>query len=106
MVAVVETGGFPAGQDHRGTSDILGDRVAGLAAAVAVGQHGGPIPPVGRQDSPELAFADPEKFGCLDLGQLIFHHAVEHLESCLLSLVQCHILHRWTFIDGHFPRAI
>ena len=33
--------------------------------AVAVNQCGGPIPPVGRQDSPELALADPQKFGHL-----------------------------------------
>ena len=96
-MAVVEAGVFLAGQDDRGGSDILGDRVAGLADPVAVDQRGGPIPPVGRQDSPDLPFADPRKFGRLSPGKLIFHHAVERLESCLLSLVQCHVLHRRTF---------
>ena len=46
--AVVEPDVFLAGQDYCGGSDILGDRVAGLAAPVAVDQCGGPIPPVGR----------------------------------------------------------
>ena len=99
-----------AGQNDRGGNDILGERVAGLAAAVVVDQRGGPIPPVGRQNSPELAFADPQDLGRLNPGQLIFHHAVEHLESCLLSLVQCHILHRWTFslsnLGGRYRRAM
>ena len=91
-------------------SDIIGDRVAGLAAPVAVDQCGSPIPPVGRQDSPDLAFADPQNFGRLSPGKLIFHHAVEHLESCLFSLVQCHVLHRRTFSlstsRGRYRRAM
>ena len=63
QVAVVEADVFLAGQDDRGGSDIIGDRVAGLAAPVAVDQCGSPIPLVGRQDSPDLAFADPQNFG-------------------------------------------
>ena len=110
QVAVVEADVFLAGQDDRGGSDILGDRVAGLAAPVAVDQCGSPIPPVGRQDSPDLAFADPQNFGRLSPGKLIFHHAVEHLESCLFSLVQCHVLHRRTFSlsnsCGRYRRAM
>ena len=110
QIPVVEADVFLAGQDDRGGSDILGDRVAGLAAPVAVDQCGGPIPPVGRQDSPDLAFADPQNFGRLSLGKLIFHHAVEHLESCLFSLVQCHVLHRRTFSlrnsCGRYRRAM
>ena len=47
-VAVIESGVLLAGQNHRGGSDILGDRIAGLAAPVAVDQCGGPVPPVGR----------------------------------------------------------
>ena len=47
-VAVVEASVFLAGQDDRSGSDILGYRVAGLAAPVAVDQCGDPIPPVGR----------------------------------------------------------
>ena len=107
---MVETSVFLAGQDDRGGSDILRYRVAGLAAPVAVDQCGGPIPPVGRQDSPDPTFADPQKFGRLSSGQSIFHHTVEHLESCLLSLVQCHVLHGRTFslsnLCGRYRRAI
>ncbi len=47
-VAVIESGVLLAGQNHRGGSDILGDRIAGLATPVAVDQCGGPVPPVGR----------------------------------------------------------
>ena len=109
-VAVVEAGVLPAGQDdHRG-GDVFVDRVAGLASSVAVDQCGGPFPPVGRQDSPDLAFTDPQNFGSLGCGQLIFQHAVEYLESGLLSLVQCHVLHRRTFslsnLPGHNHRAL
>ncbi len=109
-VAVVESGVLVAGRDDRGGSDIFGDRVARLAAPVAVDQRGGPIPPVGSQDSPELEFTDPQKFRRLSPGKLIFHHAVEYLELCLLSLVQCHILHGRTFslskLRGRYRRAM
>ena len=70
------------------------------------GWQGGPIPPVSGQGSPELAFANPQKFGRLSPGQLIFHHAVEYLESCLLSLVQCHILHGRTFSPEQSTRTL
>ena len=79
QVAVVEAGVLLAGQDDHGGGDLLGERVAGLAAPVAVNQCSGPFPPVGRQDSPELAFADSHDFGRLGPGQLIFQHAVEYL---------------------------
>ena len=102
---MVEASVFLAGQDDRGGSDILGYRVAGPAAPVAVDQCGGPIPPVGREDSPDLTFADSQKFGRMSSGQLIFHHTVEHLESCLLSLVQCHVLHRRTFSLSNLLRT-
>ena len=84
QVAVVEAVVFPAGQDdHRG-SHIFGQCTMGLAAPVAMGQRGGPFPRVGRQDSPELTFADSHDLGRLGSIQLIFQHAVQHLESCLL----------------------
>ena len=55
-------------------------------------------------------FADPQNLGRMGPGQLVFNHAVEHPEPCLLSLVQCHILHRWTFslsnLRGRYRRAI
>ena len=97
QVAVVEAGVLPAGQDDHGGGNVFVDRVAGLTSSVAVDQCGGPFPPVGRQDSPDLAFTDPQNFGSLGCGQLIFQHAVQYLESGLLSLVQCHVLHRRTF---------
>ena len=109
-VAVVEAGVFVAGQHHRGGGDFLGNRVAGLASSIAVDQRGGPIPPVGRQNSPKLALADPQNLGRLGPGQLVFHHTVEYLESGLLLLVQCHVLHGRTFslsnLCGHNRRAM
>ena len=109
-VAVVEAGVSFTGQNHHYGGGGLGKCVAGLAAPVAVDQCGRPLPPVGRQDSPDLAFTDPQNFGSLGCGQLIFQHGVEYLESGLLSLIQCHVLHRRTFslsnLRGHNHRAI
>ena len=104
-MAVVEAGVFLTSQNHHRLGDDFGSCVAGLATPVAVDQCGDPFPPVGRQDSPDLAFTDPQNFGSLGCGQLIFQHAVEHLESCLLSLVQCHVLHRLTFSLSNLLRT-
>ena len=49
QVAVVEAGVFPAGQDDHGGGHIFGNRVAGLAASVAMGQCGGSFLPISRQ---------------------------------------------------------
>ena len=110
-VAVVEANVFLSGQDYYRGGDSLGNCVAGLAAPVAVDQCGGPFPPVGRQNSPDPAFTDPQNFGSLGGGQLIFQHGVQYLESGLLSLVQCHVRHGRTFsldidtIDTGLPIA-
>ena len=92
----VDAGVLPAGQDDHRSGDVFIDRVAGLASSVAMGQCGGPFLPVGRQDSPDLTFADSHDLGRLGPIQFISQHAVQYLEPGLLSLVQCYVLHRRT----------
>ena len=57
----------------------LRDCVVWLATPVAMEQRGGSFPAVGRQVSPELAFAYSHDLGRLGPIQLIFQHAVEYL---------------------------
>ena len=110
QVVVAEADVFLAGQVYHCDSDIPGNGVSRLAAPVAVGQSGGSIPPVGRKDSAELAIPDPQKFGRLSPWQSKFLHAVEYLETCSLSPIQCPVLHRRIFfvtsLCGHYRREM
>ena len=78
---------------HRGS---LGERdsVVGTAASVIVGQCGDALGTVGRQHPSGVAFTPSQQLGGLGDGHLAFQNGVEHVESCLFSLVQYHILHR------------
>ena len=85
------------GQFHHHGSLSGGDGVVRTAASVAVGQGGGAIIAVGRQHPSGVSFTHPQQFGGLGDGHLVFQHGVQHGESGLFSLIQCHILHGWTF---------
>ena len=41
-----------------------------------------------------MSFTHPRQPGDLDDGHLVFQNGVEHVESGLVTLVRCHILHR------------
>ena len=77
---------------HRGSLRWR-DGVVGTAAAVAVGEGSSSLTAVGRQQPAGLALAHPQKVGGLGDGHLVFQNRVQHVESGLFSLVQCHILH-------------
>ena len=53
-------------------------------------QRGRSLPPIGRQNAPHMALANPEQFGRLRYRQLADHHAVQYLQSRLFVLIQCH----------------
>ena len=68
QVSVVGSSVGGAGQlDHRSCL-IVRNSVAGSATSVAVGQCSGAFPPIGRQNSPSMAFTHPQQLGRLGYG--------------------------------------
>ena len=67
--------------------------VVGTAAAVTVGEGGGTLLAVAGQHPAGVSLTHPQKLGGLGDGHLVFQNGVQHVESGLFSLVQCHILH-------------
>ena len=67
------------------------------AATIPVGECGGALLPIGRQNTPHVAFAHSQDLGRLTYRHLICQQAVEHLKSCLLLLSQRQCLHSRTF---------
>ena len=63
QVSVVGPGVGGGGQLHHHRHPIVGHGVVGSAASVAVGQCGGTLLPIGRQDPPGMAFTHPQKIG-------------------------------------------
>ena len=53
-------------------------RVVGTAAAVTVGEGGGALLAVGRQQPAGVALADPQQLGGLGDGHLVFQNGVQH----------------------------
>ena len=75
---------------------VLRCGVGRSTASIPVDQRGGSLLPVGRQNAPDVAFADPQYLGCLANRQLADQHAVQYLQSRLFLLAQCHSLHGMT----------
>ena len=82
------------GQFHHGGSLGGGDSIVGTAAAVAVGQGGRAMLPVGRQHPASMARGHPQHLGGLGDGNLVFQNGVEHGKSGLFFLVQRNVLHQ------------
>ena len=85
-----------------GQAQHIGDRRLGCgvgrsATAIAMHQRGRSLPPIGRQNAPHMALANPEQLGRLRYRQLADHHAVQYLQSRLFVLVQCHSSLKVTF---------
>ena len=59
---------------------------------------GGTVPPVGRQNLPDLAFTGPQNVSSLGCGQLTFQHALS-----TWSLACSRRLNVTSFMDEHFP---
>ena len=97
--ALPHPSGIPAGTGYTGppTDRRLGCRVGRSATAIAMHQRGRSLPPIGRQNAPYMALANPEQFGRLRYRQLADHHAVQYLQSRLFVLVQCHSSLKVTF---------
>ncbi len=75
----------------------LGHGVVGPPSPVAVGQRGGTVLAVGRQQPFGVAFTDSHDLRCLPYRKVVFQHGVEYLASCLFSLFQRHFPHGVTF---------
>ena len=61
---------------------------------MAMGQCGGSLLPVSRQDAPGVAWADTHQGGCLIQRHVFRQQAIQYLKSRLFFGSQCHILHR------------
>ena len=68
--------------------------VVGPPTPVPVGQCGGTVPAVSREEPLGMALAQSHDLGSLGDGQLIFQNAVEYLDPCLFLLIQLYIPHR------------
>ena len=65
QVRVVGSGVGGAGQLHHRVRLVVRHGVAWSAAPVPMSKCGGAVPPVGRQESPGMAFTHPQDFGGL-----------------------------------------
>ena len=86
-----------AGQLHHVSHLGLRRGVGRSAATIPVGECGGTLLPIGRQNTPHVAFAHSQDLGRLTYRHLICQNAVEHLKSRLLLLRQCQSFHGMTF---------
>ena len=83
-----------AGQLHHGSGGRLRDGVVRSSAPVPMGQCGGTVPAVSREETLGVAFAHSHDLGGLRDGKLVFQNTVEYLNPCLFLLVQRYIPHR------------
>ena len=72
----------------------LGCCVGWPAAPVTVSNGGCAQLPVSRQNTPGVASGDTHQRRCLVQGHALSKQTVQNLESCLVFLSQCHILHQ------------
>ena len=93
-VSVVCAGVMRPGQIHNCRSHVIGNDIRWLTSPVPVSQGGGTLLAICCQNSPGLAFRNPQNLGSLGHRQMVFQHVVQYLKPYLLSLVQCHVLHR------------
>ena len=92
-MSVVGAGIAIAGQLHHGSGGRLRDGVMGPASSVSVGQCGRTVVAVSGEETLGVAFAHSHNLGSLGDGKMVFQNAVEHLNPCLFSLIQCYIPH-------------
>ena len=101
-LAVVESGVLSTGQVLHHSCCGFGNGVGGLSAPVAVDQGGGPFLPVVLQDSPDLAWADPQKLCSLGCRQA----ALQHLPEYRFSLLHLRMHHMgycsWSYYCGQY----
>ena len=64
---------------------------------VAVGDCGGAVLAVGRQQTLGVALTESHNIRGLGNGKVVFQYAVEHFDPCLFSLIQLYIPHGMTF---------
>ena len=83
-----------AGQLHHGSGGRLRDGVVRSSAPVPMGQCGGTVPAVSREETLGVAFAHSHDLGGLGDGKLVFQNTVENLNPCLFLLVQRYTPHR------------
>ena len=88
--ALIALGGqLNHGGSLRGRYGVVGTG----AAAVTVGEGGGALLAIGRQQPAGVACAHSQQFGGLGDGHLVFQNRAEHMEPGLFFLVQRYILH-------------
>ena len=92
-VAVVGPRIAVAGQLHHGSGGRLRDGVVRSSAPVPMGQCGGTVPAVSREETLGVAFAHSHDLGGLRDGKLVFQNTAEYLNPCLFLLIQRYIPH-------------
>ena len=92
-VAVVGPRIAVAGQLHHGSDGRLRDDVVRSSAPVPMGQCGGTVPAVSREETLGVAFAHSHDLGGLRDGKLVFQNTAEYLNPCLFLLIQRYIPH-------------
>ena len=65
----------------------------GPATPVSMGQCGGTVLAVSREETFGVTFTHSHNLGCLGDGKLVFQNAVENLNPCLFLLIQRYIPH-------------
>ena len=65
----------------------------GPATPVSMGQCGGTVLAVSREETFGGTFTHSHNLGCLGDGKLVFQNAVENLNPCLFLLIQRYIPH-------------
>ena len=76
--------------------DGQGRNIGRNTATVAVGEGGGALLPVRRQNAPPVAFAHSHHLGCLLHGPAPFDYTVQNLQPVLLSRSQYQPFHGLT----------
>ena len=64
------------------------------SAPIPVGQCGGTVLAISREETLGVTLAHSHNLGCLGDGKLVFQNAVENLNPCLFLLIQRYIPHR------------
>ncbi len=68
---MVCTGVMLAGQIHHCRSQLIGDGIRWLTSPVPVGQGGGTLLAISRQNAPDVAFSNLENLGSLYHRQIV-----------------------------------
>ena len=84
-------------QQLRWVHSSLRNGVVRPSAPVPVGQCGGTVSAVRREEPLCIALAQSHNLGRLSDGHLVFQSAVQNLNPGLFLLIQCQIPHGMTF---------